>query len=47
MESQRGAQAHPMMMQSGGSMANSGMKKKSMPPAKKKSWSTNISKKIK
>jgi len=37
LESQRGgAHGHPMMMaQSGGSMANSGMKKKSIPPAKK------------
>ena len=35
-ESQRGAQGHQMaMVQSGGSMANSGMKKKSIPPAKK------------
>ncbi len=34
-ESQRDTQSHPMlMMQSGGFVANSGMKKKSMPPVK-------------
>jgi hypothetical protein len=36
MESQCGTQPHPMtMMQSGGSMGNNGMEKKSIPPAKK------------
>jgi len=47
LESQRGTQGHQMMMmQSAGSMASNGMKKKSMPPTKRSLAPSTSQKKI-